>query len=128
LIAQASINKKEIDLELAKQTLKNIVQEIDTEVNVDYIQKFVCDYYKISLDLMKSKTRKREVVVARQVAMHFAKEYTDLSLKSIGYHFGKRDHSTVIHALSTVSDMMDTDQRFLNIIEDMQAKLKVKAS
>jgi len=128
LIAQASLNRKEIDLELAKQTLKNIVQEIDTEVNVDYIQKFVCDYYKISLDLMKSKTRKREVVVARQVAMHFAKEYTDLSLKSIGYHFGKRDHSTVIHALSTVSDMMDTDQRFLNIIEDMQAKLKVKAS
>ena len=128
LVAQASLNRKEIDLELAKQTLKNIVQEIDTEVNIDYLQKFVCDYYNISLDLMKSKTRKREVVVARQVAMYFAKEYTDLSLKSIGYHFGKRDHSTVIHALSTVSDMMDTDQRFFNTIEDMQGKLKVKAS
>ena len=76
---------------------------------------------------MKSKTRKREVVVARQVAMHFAKEYTDLSLKSIGYHFGKRDHSTVIHALSTVSDMMDTDRRFLSNIEEMENKLKVKA-
>ncbi|MFK7899275.1 MAG: chromosomal replication initiator protein DnaA [Cyclobacteriaceae bacterium] len=128
LIAQASLNKKEIDLTLAKYTLKNIIQETDREVNIDYIQKFVCDYYNISLDLMKSKTRKREVVVARQVAMYFSKSYTDLSLKSIGYHFGKRDHSTVIHALTTVNDMMDTDTRFNGNIQEMQNKLSMKAS
>jgi len=128
LIAQASLNRKEIDLELAQATLKNIVTEDVTEINIDYIQKFVCNHYNISLDLMKSKTRIREMVVARQVAMYFCKKFTDLSLKAIGYSFGKRDHSTVIHAISTVNDMMDTDQRFFNTIEELHAKLKSKSS
>lgn len=127
LVAQASLNKKEIDLELAKQTLQSIVQDIETEVGIDYIQKFVSEYFTISLDLLKAKTRKREVVVARQVAMYLAKEYTNMSLKSIGYHFGNRDHSTVIHAITTVNDMMDTDKRFLTSIEDIHKKFKMKA-
>lgn len=127
LIAQASLNKKEIDLELAKQTLNNIVKDIETEVGIDYIQKFVSEYYNVALDLLKAKTRKREIVVARQVAMYLAKQYTNMSLKSIGFHFGNRDHSTVIHAISTVNDMMDTDKRFHTSMEDIQKKFKLKA-
>lgn len=127
LIAQASLNRKEIDLDLAKQTLQSIVKDIETEVNIDYIQKFVSEYFNVPTDLLKAKTRKREIVVARQVAMYLAKEYTNMSLKSIGFHFGGRDHSTVIHAITTVNDMMDTDKRFMASMDDIQKKFKMKA-
>jgi chromosomal replication initiator protein len=126
LIAHASLNRKEVNLELAKQTLKNIVKEIDTEVDIDFIQKTVSEYFKVDLDLMKAKTRKKEVVIARQVAMHFAKDYTNYSLKTIGDHFGGRDHSTVIHAVQCVNDMMEYDQKFRNNVDDLRKKLRLK--
>ncbi|HAN49470.1 MAG TPA: chromosomal replication initiator protein DnaA, partial [Amoebophilaceae bacterium] len=81
LMAHASLNKEEINLELAKQVLKNIVQEIHTEVSMDYIQKTVAAHYSVSLENLKSKSRKRELVNARQIAMYFAKKYTNHSLK-----------------------------------------------
>ena len=87
LIAHASLNKVEIDLELAKQTLKNIVQDIETEVGIDYIQKTVAEYFKVEVGALKDKIRKKEIVIARQVAMYFSKEYTNHSLKSIGLSF-----------------------------------------
>ena len=65
-------------------------------------------------DEMKDKIRKKEIVIARQVAMYFSKGFTNHSLKSIGNHFGGRDHSTVIHAVQSVNDMMDTDNIFKN--------------
>ena len=126
LIAHASLNRKEIDLELAKQTLKNIVHNIDTEVGIDYIQKSVAEYFDVTLDSLKAKTRKKEIVMARQVAMYFAKEYTNFSLKSIGYHFGGRDHSTVIHAVQSVNDLIDTDRKFKASVEELEKRLKLK--
>jgi len=126
LIAHASLNRVEIDLELAKQTLKNIVADIETEVGVDYIQKTVSEYYQVKVPELKDKIRKKEIVVARQVAMYFCKEYTNHSLKSIGYHFGGRDHSTVIHAVQTVNDLMDVDSSFKENIEILRKKLKMK--
>ena len=127
LIAHASLTKKDIDLELAKQTLKNIVQDIDSEVGIDFIQKTVSEYFKVNLEDLKAKTRKKEIVIARQTAMYFAKEYTNHSLKSIGYHFGGRDHSTVIHAVQSVNDMIDTDSKFNASIGELTKKLKMKA-
>ena len=127
LLAHASLNRKDIDLELAKATLKNIVQDIETEVNIDYIQKVVAAYFSITLELMKSKSRKRELVVARQVAMFFSKEYTNHSLKSIGQHFGGRDHSTVIHAVQSVNDLMETDSKFKNSVNELSRKLKKRS-
>lgn len=126
LIAQSSLNQKAIDLELAKQTLKSIVQDIQCEVGIDYIQKFVAENFNVTVEAMKDKTRKREIVVARQVAMYFAKNYTNLSLKSIGFHFGNRDHSTVIHALTSVNDLMDTDRKFNAQMQELIKKLKMK--
>ncbi|QSE98933.1 chromosomal replication initiator protein DnaA [Fulvivirga lutea] len=128
LIAHASLSRVELDLELAKQTLKNIVHDIETEVGIDYIQKTVAEYYKVNVDLLKDKIRKKEIVIARQVAMYFAKEYTNHSLKGIGYHFGGRDHSTVIHAVQSVNDMMDVDANFKNQIEELKKKLKMRAA
>ncbi len=128
LIAHASLTKDQIDLELAKQTLKNIVMDIDSEVGIDYIQKTVSDYFKVELDDLKAKTRKREIVIARQVAMYFSKDYTNHSLKSIGYHFGGRDHSTVIHAVQSVNDMIDTNAKFRYSIEELKKKLKMRTA
>ncbi len=126
LIAHASLNKREIDLELAKQTMKNIVVDIETEVGIDYIQKTVAEYFRLTQDDLKAKTRKKEIVIARQIAMYFSKEYTNHSLKSIGYHFGGRDHSTVIHAVQSVNDTMDVDTHFRNTIKELKEKLKIK--
>jgi chromosomal replication initiator protein len=127
LIAHASLSRVELDLELAKQTLKNIVHDIETEVGIDYIQKTVSEYFKIDIALLKDKIRKKEIVIARQVAMYFAKEYTNHSLKGIGYHFGGRDHSTVIHAVQSVNDMMDVDANFKVQVEEIKKKLKMRA-
>ncbi len=126
LIAHATLNKTDINLELAKQTLKNIVHDIESEVGIDYIQKTVGEYFQISVDQLKDKTRKKEIVIARQVAMYLCKEYTNHSLKSIGYHFGGRDHSTVIHAVQSVSDMMDIDRKFSESIDELKKKMKMK--
>ena len=126
LIAHASLNRREIDLELAKQIMKNIVHDIETEVGIDYIQKTVAEYFHLKLADLKDKTRKKEIVIARQVAMYFSKEYTNHSLKSIGYHFGGRDHSTVIHAVQSVNDMIDVNANFRDTIKDLKDKLKIK--
>ena len=128
LIAHASLTKDQIHLELAKQTLQNIVTDIDSEVGIDYIQKTVSDYFKVEQEDLKAKTRKREIVIARQVAMYFSKDYTNHSLKSIGYHFGGRDHSTVIHAVQSVNDMMDTNAKFRYSIDELKKKLKMRTA
>ncbi len=126
MIAHASLANMSIDLELAKKILKNIVKEIDSEVGIDYIQKTVSDYFNVEQDDLKAKTRKKEIVIARQVAMYFSKDYTNHSLKSIGYHFGGRDHSTVIHAVQSVNDMLDTDAKFRYAVDELKKKLKLR--
>lgn len=128
LIAHASLTQVEVDLELAKKVLKNIVREIDSEVGIDYIQKTVSDYFHVEQDDLKAKTRKKEIVIARQVAMYFSKDYTNHSLKSIGYHFGGRDHSTVIHALQSVDNMIDTDAKFRYSVDELKKKLKMRTA
>lgn len=124
LLFHATLLKKDIDLELAKEVLKNIVKEIQSDVSVDFIQKTVADYFKVSLEQMKSKVKKREIVIPRQVAMYFCKRYTQLTLALIGGNFGGRDHSTVIHALESVEDMMKTDVNFKNSVEELTKKFK----
>ncbi len=127
LIAHASLNRVEIDLALAKAIMKNIVKDIETEVGIDFIQKTVSDYFDIKLEDLKAKTRKKEIVTARQVAMYFSKEFTNHSLKSIGYHFGGRDHSTVIHAVQTVNDLMETDSSVRNSVSELKKKFKMRS-
>ncbi len=124
LMAQASLNRREIDLDLAKQTLRNIVVDSDKEVTIDTVQELVADYFGITVADLKSKSRKREAVHPRQVAMYLAKEKTDLSLKSIGYHFGGRDHSTVIHAIQTLSEEILKNPETKADLDKLQAQFK----
>ncbi|NCG30613.1 MAG: chromosomal replication initiator protein DnaA, partial [Bacteroidetes bacterium] len=126
LIAQASLNKKNITLDLAKQMIDKFVRNTAREVSIDYIQKVVCDYFDLPIELMKSKTRKREVVQARQIAMYFAKQLTKASLASIGAHCGGKDHATVLHACKTVNNLMETDKRFRGYISDLEKKMAIQ--
>ena len=125
LLAQSTLNKKEIDLALAKQMLKNFIKNTSKEISMEYIQKLVCEYFEVPVEMVKSKTRKREIVQARQISMYLAKSHTKTSLKSIGAFFGGRDHSTVIYACQTVEDLIDTDKKFKTYVQDIQKKLKM---
>ncbi|MDE0471220.1 MAG: chromosomal replication initiator protein DnaA, partial [Ekhidna sp.] len=125
LFAHISLMRVDVDLELAKKAVRNIVKKVDSELVIDDIQKVVSDYFSVSQDDLKAKTRKKEIVIARQTAMYLSKEYTNHSLKSIGYNFGGRDHSTVIHALQSVSDMLDTSAKFRYSVSELNKKLKM---
>lgn len=126
LIAQSSLNKKSITIELAKQMIDKFVKNTAREVSIDYIQKVVCDYFNLPIELLKSKTRKREVVQARQIAMFFAKQLTKSSLANIGAHCGGKDHATVLHACKTVNNLIETDKRFRGYISDLEKKISIQ--
>ena len=123
LVAQSSLNKKAITLDLAKQMIDKFVKSTAREVSIDYIQKVVCDYFGLPIDMIKSKTRKREVVQARQITMFFAKSFTKSSLASIGLQCGGKDHATVLHACKTVNNLIDTDKRFKGYIQELEKKI-----
>ena len=125
LIAQSSFNKKEITLELAKAVVEKFVKNTKREVSIDYIQKVVSDYFQMDVDTLRSKTRKRHIVQARQLAMFFAKKFTKASLASIGSQIGKRDHATVLHAFKTVDNLFATDKQFRKYVEDFTKKLSL---
>jgi chromosomal replication initiator protein len=128
LLAQSSLNKKDIDLDTAKKIIKNFVKSISREVSIDFIQKSVCEYFSVPMEKLKEKTRKRAVVQARQLSMYLAKSFTKNSLKVIGRHFGGRDHSTVIHSCQAVRDLMDTDKEFKEAVVDIEKKIQMSIS
>lgn len=123
LIAHGTLNRTSIDIDLAKSVLKNIIVDQDKEVTMETILEAVIERYKVSLEDLKSKNRQKEIVLPRQVAMYLAKQLTDLPLKSIGYHFGGRDHSTVIHAVQTVHDLLETDKDTRATVTELQRVL-----
>ncbi|MGB5555796.1 MAG: chromosomal replication initiator protein DnaA [Flavobacteriaceae bacterium] len=122
LIAQSSFNKKEVTIELAQHVVEKFVKNTKREVSIDYIQKVVSDYFEMDVATLQSKTRKRHIVQARQLAMFFAKKFTKASLASIGSQIGKRDHATVLHACKTVDNLAETDKQFRKYIDDLTKK------
>ncbi len=125
ILAQSSLNKKAITIELAKKMIDKFVKNTSREISIDYIQKVVCDYFDITMDMINSKTRKREIVQARQLAMFFSKKHTKSSLATIGLHCGNKDHATVLHACRTVNNLVDTDKQFKTYVEELEKKIKL---
>jgi len=128
LLAQSSLNGQDVDIQLAKSMLQNFVDSVSREITIESIQKIVGEHFSVEVELMKAKTRKRQIVQARQIAMFFAKELTRHSLKSIGLHFGGRDHSTVIHALQTVNDLIATDKYFKQSVTEIRKRITMELS
>ena len=124
LLAYSSVTGENISLDLIPRVLKDIIRSSSKNITIESIQAAVSNFYDIPIDLIISKTRRKEVVTARQVAMYFAKTLTSSSLKTIGLHFGDRDHSTVIHSYQLVERRKKTDKIFNNEINNIISKIK----
>ena len=122
LMAQSSFNRKNITVDLAKVIVEKFVKNTKKEISIEHIQKVVSDYFQMDVSTLQSKTRKRYIVQARQLAMFFSKKFTKASLASIGTKIGQRDHATVLHACKTVDNLAFTDKQFRKYVEDLNKK------
>ncbi|MCQ2284396.1 MAG: chromosomal replication initiator protein DnaA [Bacteroidales bacterium] len=125
ILAQASLNHRAITVELAKEMVDKYVKNNAKEISIEYVQKVVCDYFNISTETINAKTRKREIVQARQLSMYFAKKYTRLPLSVIGTYCGNKDHATVLHACRTINNLYETDKKMKMYIDDIDKKMKI---
>ncbi|MFW9598295.1 MAG: chromosomal replication initiator protein DnaA [Paludibacter sp.] len=124
LMAHSTLTDMPIDIELAEKVVSRIVT-VSRKVNtVESIRDAVCEYFSLSVDEISTKSRKREVVQARQIAMYLSKQHTKNSLSSIGFTIGQRDHATVLHACKIVTDLMEIDKSFRSSVREIEDKLK----
>jgi len=126
LMAYCSVHNTELNVEAAKHIARERGPNPTTELSIEAIQKHISDHFDLTLDLLIGKTRKQEVATARQVAMFFAKRLTPHPLKMIGFHFGNRDHSTVVHAVQTVEKKCKRDPSFARMIDDLMEEIQQK--
>ena len=124
LAAQMALTDREIDMELAKSVVSQYINKAANEVNVDFILAIVSESFEIAVEQLKSKSRKRGIVIGRQVAMYLAKQYTDVSLKELGKIFGGRDHSTVIYSINTMDDLLETDDKLSSKVDLLVKQIK----
>lgn len=129
LMAYSSLRGVDITLDLVKMVLKDMLVLKRKDISIEEIQHVVCTFFDIPDDLLRGKSRKKEISFARQIAMYLCKDMTHYSLKSIGLHFGGRDHTTVIHAVRTISDLIKKgeESRIMDMVEAIQKKIEVAA-
>ena len=126
LLAMSSLQSVDhIDLPMAKRMLKDMIKDNRSNISIETIQNQVAEYFGIDPTKLKDKTRKQEVVEARQIAMFLSKMLTKATYKTIGLHFGGRDHSTVIHAISSVTDQTNTNAKIKRIVKDLQHQIEL---
>jgi len=125
LMAQVNLNDKVADIKLAKEIIQKFVTQENKGISVENIAKLVAEHFDVPLDTLSSKTRKRKVVIARQLSMYLAKNYTENSLQNIGNNFGGKDHSTVIYSINTVKDLMHTDSLFRDTVAEIEKKVEM---
>ena len=125
LVAQSTLNKKEIDLQLAKDVVNQFVSQDNKEITVENIKLLVAEYFKVPVEKLHSKTRKRDIVIARQLSMYLAKTFTSNTLKDIGANFGGRDHTTVLYSVKAVQDLMDTDLVFKDKVIELEKQVQL---
>ena len=124
LLASATLAHKEVTVAMAEKITGNIVGEQKSEVTIDDVQKVVCEYFNISRETLVSKSRKRQIVQARQIAMYMSRSLiNNCSLATIGSKIGGKDHATVLHACNTVSDLITIDKTFKRYVSDIQQML-----
>jgi chromosomal replication initiator protein len=128
LLASSSLNSQEIDMSLARKAVNEIASGRQVNISIDYITQIVCKYFSVDENKVREKNRKKEVVLARQVAMFLSKKLTKSSLKTIGLHFGGRDHSTVIHAYNSIEQLVSDDNTTKDIVETLRNKIELGVS
>jgi len=128
LLASASLNSVNIDIELTRKVVKEIATDRKVNITIENITKIVCAYLGITEDKLRDKSRKKEIVFARQIAMYLSKELTKSSLKSIGLQFGGRDHSTVIHAHNSIDEAISKDPSVFSLVKTLRTQIELLAS
>ncbi len=123
LIAHAAFGHSEINLELAEEVVGIFIKSKKPQFTCDMIKQIVVDYFGLQPEDLESKSRKRAIVQARQIAMYLSKKFTKASLEQIGKKIGKKDHATVIYSLKVVNDLMDTDKKFRKIVSEIEEAL-----
>ena len=124
VIAYAGFHGKEISLDVAKDALRDIISATNRQISLEQIQKTVSDFYKIKVSELHSKKRTRAIARPRQIAMWLARELTSHSLPEIGDFFGGRDHTTVIHACRTITEIKINDLEISNNLHVLIQTLK----
>ena len=124
VLAYASFHGRKIEIELAKEALKDLIGAVNRQITVDNIQKTVADYFKIKVADLFSKKRSRQIARPRQVAMWLAKNLTSQSYPSIGEAFGGRDHTTVLHAVRTIDSLRAKDNELNHDVHVLLQVLK----
>lgn len=125
LLAQSILFKREIDMSLAERIIKKAVRIIENKpITIEEIIAKVCDHYKMDESVLHTKSRKREIVQVRQVAMFLAKKHTDISTSKIGHLIGNRDHATVLHACKIMKDLVEVDKEIRADIEEIETSFK----
>jgi chromosomal replication initiator protein len=122
--AFASLTKTPIDIQLAKEVLKNIIKPKEELISIDTIQKVVASFYNIKISDLKVKRKYKGYVIPRQIAMYFSRKLTNASLLEIGEKFGGKDHSTVLHSIKKVEERVSQDPSFKEIIENLNSRIK----
>ena len=124
LIAYSSVERNKSLMELAASITENLIVDEKPSIDIDKVQKTVCEYFGISREDLLSKCRKRQIVQARQIAMYLSRQLvSNCSLATIGMEIGGKDHATVLHACNTVTDLMSTDRVFKKYVTDIEATL-----
>jgi chromosomal replication initiator protein len=125
ILAKVSLDRRELTLDLAKEVVRGISSAASSRtLTIDEIKKEVATFYNIETALLSAKTRKHEIVLARQMSMYLAKNLTQTSLKSIGMHFGGRDHTTVLHSCQQILNYIDTDKKVRQDVEFLKKALR----
>lgn len=124
VLAYASFHGRRIELDLAKESLKDVVGAVNRQITVDNIQKTVADYFKIKVADLFSSKRSRQIVRPRQVAMWLSKNLTSQSYPAIGEAFGGRDHTTVLHAVRTIESLKSKDNELNHDVHVLLQVLK----
>ncbi|MFQ5431575.1 MAG: chromosomal replication initiator protein DnaA [Nitrospinota bacterium] len=120
VVAYSSLSGKPIDLSLAKETLEGVYSDSKKHVDIAQIQKAVIKYFGLKPNDLKSKSRAKTLVVARQLAMYLCRQYTEESLPQIGKFFGGRDHSTVIHATKKIKKEIEVNTKLYNELKSIE--------
>ena len=124
LMAHALVYNKDIDMELVRQVVGKFIKISYQTITPEKIQNTVSGYFNIDLKDIHSKSRKQEIVKARQISMFLCKKHTNYSFAHIGSIVGKRDHATVLHACRTVQDLIDIDKSFRSVMNEIEVLLK----
>ena len=127
LLAQSILFKREIDIDLAQHIIRKAVRIMENKpITIESIIQKVCEHYKMDESVIHTKSRRREVVQVRQIAMYLAKKHTDVSASKIGHLIGNRDHATVLHACKIVKDQVTVDKEFRAEIDKIESSIKQK--